>query len=263
MSDEIKAGRLLRYLPAADIKVEVRDAGPPRLQFPASSEAPVDRWFGTEILSHEDGAIRMDRIRAGAVPLLFNHNWADPVGVVDGAAAAGGRLMVDAHLFATERAKEVQAMIEGGLRNVSIGYQLHTLEERGKKGSGEFVARDWEPLEISVVTVPADPSVGIGREKDDAVHAVRVMRTDSTAIPASNVKESIMDQSQSNAAGTPVDIQLGVDHGAQERLRIKTLQMLGRNHNIPADVVDGWVDAGMTGDEAAHRTSRTPRPPSA
>ena len=252
MTDEIKAGRLLRDLPASEIKIEVRDAGPPRLQFPASSELPVDRWFGTEILSHDDGAIRMERIKAGAVPLLFNHDWSDPVGMVDGAATAGGRLMVDAHLFATDRAKEVQAMIEGGLRNVSIGYQLHELEERGKKGSGEFVARDWEPLEISVVTVPADPTVGVGREKDDHVSAVRVTRADNPAAAAATEGAHMSDQ-QTAAAAQSADITLGVDHGAQERLRIKTLQMLGRNHNIPSDVVDGWIDGGTNGDEAAHK----------
>jgi phage head maturation protease len=52
-------------------------------------------------------------------------------------------------------------MVDGGLRNISIGYQIHSVEEEVK--SSTYTARDWEPMEISIVTVPADPTIGIGR----------------------------------------------------------------------------------------------------
>lgn len=55
-----------------------------------------------------------------------------------------------------------------------------------------------------------------------------------------------------NAEGTP-SVQMGTDHGAMERLRIKTLQMLGRNHSIPQEQVDQWIDGGVDGDAAAHK----------
>jgi len=250
---ELKLGTMRRDMATPDLAVRRDPIAGKRvdLSFSASSEAPVDRWYGTEILSHANGAIRMQRVQTGAVPLLFNHDWADPIGMVDAAHLTDGRMLVDAHLFDTARAQEVATMIDGGLRNVSVGYQIHTMEE--DKKSGAFTARDWEPLEVSVVTVPADTSIGIGRERDDQVHTVRILRADNTATPAATPKGSQMSEQQTAAAGANADIQLGVDHGAQERLRIKTLQSLGRNHAIPADVVDGWIDAGTSGDEAAHK----------
>src|SRR6266540_2644086 len=127
MSDELKLGRLLRDLPAA--KIELRKSNgvdvATTLSFSASSETPIERWFGTEILSHDKGAIRMDRINGGAVPLLFNHDWSDPIGMIDAGRTEDSRLVVDAHIFATARAKEIETMVEGGLRNVSIGYKIH------------------------------------------------------------------------------------------------------------------------------------------
>ena len=62
-----------------------KDGDVTRLTFSLSSETPVERWFGKEVLSHAKGAIRMDRIKSGAMPLLFNHDWNDPVGMIDDA----------------------------------------------------------------------------------------------------------------------------------------------------------------------------------
>jgi HK97 family phage prohead protease len=103
----------------------------------------------------------MDRMNGGAAPLLFNHNWNDPVGMIDGARLKDGRLWVDAHFFDTDRAKEVAAMVEGGMRNVSIGYELYEVTEDTK--ANRYTATDWGVLEVSFATVPADPSVGVGR----------------------------------------------------------------------------------------------------
>jgi HK97 family phage major capsid protein/HK97 family phage prohead protease len=249
---EIKAGRLQRDFPSAQIEVKANGDMASALRFPASSEAPVDRWFGTEVLIHDQKSIRMDRMTKGAVPLLFNHDWGDPIGMVDLGAVRDKRLWVDAHLFKTERAKEVEAMIAGGLRNVSIGYQLHTLEE--DKKAGIYRGTDWELLEVSVVTIPADPSVGLGRDSNEVVTPVRVIADGSqTALPAESKGNSMESNAQAASAGASVDVQMGTDHSAQERLRIKTLQALGRNHNIPQDQVESWIDSGATADDAAHK----------
>ena len=132
--DAFKAGRMQRDFDGADIEVKANADAGSALRFPASSEASVERWFGTEVLIHDQKSIRMDRMSKGAVPLLFNHDWSDPIGMVDLGAVRDKRLWVDAHMFKTDRAKEVEVMIAGGLRNVSIGYQLHTVEEVKKNG---------------------------------------------------------------------------------------------------------------------------------
>ena len=50
-----------------------------------SSESPVERSFGIEILDHESSSVRMDRLKNGA-PLLWNHNRDEMIGVVDSAS---------------------------------------------------------------------------------------------------------------------------------------------------------------------------------
>jgi HK97 family phage prohead protease len=174
MSDDLKAPLLGRDGMGIAIEVRKEEDKTVRLSFPASSEAPVERWFGEEVLSHDKKSIRMDRINRGAMPVLFNHNWDEPIGIVDGARIENNRLVVDAHLFATARAQEIAAMVEGGLRNVSIGYRLHVVEE--DKKAARFTATDWEPFEVSIVTVPADPSVGIGRQLGGDEFEVRMVR---------------------------------------------------------------------------------------
>jgi len=168
MTDQARP-RLVRDFMSTTIECREQD-GRKTFSFPASSETPVERYYGAEVLSHANGAIRMGRIEGGAAPLLFNHDWSDPVGMITAGRVKDGRLVVDAQFFDTARAKDVQAMIDGGLRNVSIGYEIRKLEDRSKEK--KYVAIDWEPLEISIVTVPADPSVGIGREHESAFAAI-------------------------------------------------------------------------------------------
>lgn len=173
MSD-MQLPRLARDFNAAGITATRADDGRVTLEFPASSDIEVERWWGTEVLSHDKESVRMERIDGKAAPLLFNHNWDDPVGMIDSGTLKDGRLYVTANLFDTARAKEVQAMIDGGLRNVSIGYEIHTMEEEPKKQ--RFTATSWTPLEVSIVTIPADPSVGIGRSAEESTKPVRITR---------------------------------------------------------------------------------------
>lgn len=207
MTDQIKVGRLARdFGSAAPIEVRRKDGERVSLSFPASSETPVERFFGTEVLSHKPGAVRMDRLTGGAAPLLFNHSWDDPVGMVEGARLEGGRLVVDARMFSTARGLEVLAMVEQGLRNVSIGYEIEEMTEDSKRGV--YTATRWTPLEVSVVTVPADASVGVGRAGDAEPKPVRVVRAapnQEPVAPATFAKESTVDESKNAATGTNVE----------------------------------------------------------
>ena len=130
--------------------------------FPFSSEQPVARYFGNEILSHEKGAADLSRLNDGA-PLLFNHNPDRVIGVVERAyiddekRRGYARVRFSRNEFAQEILRDVKDRI---IRNVSFGYAINKMEERG---SGEFVATSWSPTEISAVAIPADASVGFDR----------------------------------------------------------------------------------------------------
>ena len=135
--------------------------------FPFSSEQPVARYFGNEILSHEKGAADLSRLNDGA-PLLFNHNPDRVIGVVERAyiddekRRGYARVRFSRNEFAQEVLRDVR---DGIIRNVSFGYAIDKMEERS---SGEFVATSWTPTEVSAVAIPADQTVGFGRSLSES-----------------------------------------------------------------------------------------------
>lgn len=163
----------VRTAEISSVQVRKTDDGVTRFSMSLSSEYPVDRFWGTEILSHDKGAVRLDRAKSGAMPLLWNHNADDPVGMVDGCSISGKRLMIEGTFFTTQRAQDVAAMVAGGLRNVSVGYRIHAVEENVDED--QFTVTDWEPYEGSIAPVPADPTVGNGRAAGEA-YEVRHIR---------------------------------------------------------------------------------------
>lgn len=254
-TDEIKVGRLARDFSAGADFTATRaadDAKRVTLSFPASSEAPVERWFGTEVLSHEAKAIRMDRLQAGAAPLLFNHDWSDPVGMINGARVKDGRLYVDATMFSTARAQEVATMVEQGLRNVSIGYEIEELTEDPKRAV--FTATRWSPLEVSVVTIPADPGVGIGRGQDESqLKPVRMVRAVThPAAPAAFTGEPIMAETQNAAGNAAVDPKIVIteDHSQRQTpLQMEQSRKTGIRNLCAANKLDEryaahWIETG-------------------
>ncbi len=151
--------------------LRVEESTDETLTFSFSSEAPVDRWFGREILVHEEGAMDLSRMNDGA-PWLWNHERNTVLGVVE-----KGWLGDDRRLYSTvrwspnttERGSEEwkrRQDIEAGItRNVSFAYEILKVEER--KGDPAFYVTEWNVLEVSSVSVPADQTVGLGRAMDD------------------------------------------------------------------------------------------------
>ena len=123
-----------------------------------SSTAPVPRAFGLEVLSHAAGAADLSRLNNSA-PLLFNHDPSDILGVVQSARIAGGKGRATVRFGKDERGEwAMQQAADGVLVNVSFTYCVNEYDELP---DGQFIARKWEALEISLVTVPADNSVGM------------------------------------------------------------------------------------------------------
>lgn len=134
-----------------------------------SSEIEVERYFGIEILDHAPESVRLGRLEGGAA-LLVNHNWDDQVGVVESVsidADRRGRAVV--RFGKGARASEVwQDVVDGIRRHVSVGYFIHGYEVTEREAMPPIIrVTDWEPYEISLVSVPADPSVGVGRSLEN------------------------------------------------------------------------------------------------
>jgi HK97 family phage major capsid protein len=139
------------------------------LTFSFSSEAPVERFFGREILLHEQGAMDLSRLNDGA-PWLWNHERGVVLGVVEKAWLGDDRRLYSTVRWSpntTERGTEEYRRrndIEAGIvRNVSFAYSIDDLEERA---DGFYVTK-WRALEVSSVSVPADQTVGLGRALED------------------------------------------------------------------------------------------------
>ena len=131
-----------------------------------SSEMSVDRGWGIEILDHSPESIDMEFIGSGRAPLLVDHEMADQVGVVEQIALGTDRVARAVVRFGkSARAEEIWQDVKDGIRsNVSVGYVINEMVSDGKKGDREiFRATRWMPLEISIVSIPADTSVGVGR----------------------------------------------------------------------------------------------------
>ncbi len=153
-SEQYKRSCSFRFKPVED--------GVRTLPAAFSSEVTVKRWFGSERLLHTDKAINMQRAAEG-LPLLFNHDTSKPIGRAENIQLVDGVLRGDVTFSENQLAEEVFKDVKGQfLRDISIGYQI----EKYKDVAGGIEAQRWLPYEVSIVTVPADTSVGINRNHE-------------------------------------------------------------------------------------------------
>lgn len=131
-----------------------------------ASELPYERWWGIEVLDLKNESVRMDRLKSGA-PLLVGHDTADQVGVVESCEITlDKKLRIKARFGRSQRAEEIfQDVLDGIRRNTSVGYIIHDLVmEKQEEDVCTYRVTDWEPYEGSIVPIPADPTVGVGRD---------------------------------------------------------------------------------------------------
>jgi HK97 family phage major capsid protein/HK97 family phage prohead protease len=142
---------------------EFAEAEDRTLEFPFASEMPVERYFGMEVLSMDEKAMDLSRLNDGA-PLLYQHDADRIVGVVERAYIKDKRGYAKVKLANNELGREMQDLVKDGIiRNVSFGYRINDMEEDKSTKPVTYRATSFQPFEISLVTVPADQTVGIGR----------------------------------------------------------------------------------------------------
>jgi HK97 family phage major capsid protein/HK97 family phage prohead protease len=150
------------------VEVEATDEDDRRVRMSLSSEEPVERSFGMEILEHTEEAIDMSRIASGNAPLLKDHDMTAQIGIVEEAYLdrAERKLRAVVRFGKSALAREVYEDVKDGVvRNVSIGYIVKNMEQRGNNGT--VMVNQWTPYEASIVAVPADNvGAGIGRSAE-------------------------------------------------------------------------------------------------
>ena len=138
-----------------------------------SSEEPVQRRFGYEVLGHAEDEIDMDFMASGRSPLLLDHDASKQIGVVEEFAIdpENKRTVARVRFSKNRMADEVFEDVKDGIRqNISVGYQVNSMQKEDEEREGVPVYRvnSWSPLEVSAVSVPADQSrlVGFARAKE-------------------------------------------------------------------------------------------------
>lgn len=168
-------GSLQRSLSDCSIRAMEGEGNERKFILSFSSEEPYERWWGVEVLSHAEGAMDLTRLNSiGCV--LYNHNRDKVIGKVLRAWVENDRGNAEIE-FDTDAESETiyQKVKSGTLKGVSVGYRVTNWEEvAANKTSvdGRFagpcdIATRWEPFEISIVSVPADPTVGVGRSQEE------------------------------------------------------------------------------------------------
>lgn len=165
--DDFRPNRFMN----AEIRMIEGEGNERKFELSFSSEEPYSRWYGVEILDHSGNCVNLDRLTNIGV-VLFNHKRDSVIGRVERVWIENNRGKAVIEFDDDDESEIIRKKVERGtLKGVSVGYSVDVWEEvaAGKKSSdGRFtgpcyIAKNWMPLEISIVSVPADATVGVGR----------------------------------------------------------------------------------------------------
>jgi HK97 family phage major capsid protein len=183
------------------------------------------------VLDHSSKSIRANRLEDGA-PLLLEHDPEKHIGVIESVSIGDDRVARASVRFgnsalAQETFQDVQ---DGVKRHISVGYVIHEVRKETQDDREIYRATDWEPLEISWVSIPADHSVGLGR---------------SQTLSNSEVVQEATITIMSDSDTPKVDVQ---DVRATEMARIKDIESLGQDHENVA-MARKFINEGNSVDE--------------
>jgi phage head maturation protease len=254
MSEHQKRSVLGNYCRETTIDHVDTDSRTVELSF--SSETPYGRWFGDEILCHDEECINLERFNNGLGTVLFNHDRDAVVGHVEKVWLEDNRGKALVRFDTDEQSETIFQKVQSGtLQGVSVGYAIYRYEvledEDTKSTNGRFngpayVVTDWEPLEISIVSVPADATVGVGRSAEE-IHTSIDTQEDNTRMDPKEILKT-----EEEVKSTPVetgitqeDLQKAME---QERKRTSEITALFRDFDVEG--ADEAIVMGVSVDEA-------------
>lgn len=236
-----------------NINVEART-----VELAFSSDVELERWPGiAEKLSHAAGAVDLTRLNDGA-SLLFNHDPDEYIGVVESARIDSdgfGRAVV--RFGKSEDAEEVwQDVQDGILTKVSVGYRIKEvkLTSESEDGPDVYTVTRWQPYEISIVTIPADSSVGIGRNEENTPMKTRNgllwQKPDEGGGAGAPAPAPVTAPASAQAPAAPV-VNIEAERAAgrkDEAARVKAILDAGRSYGMD-EIARAAVESGKSIDE--------------
>lgn len=187
-----------------------------------SSEEPVERSFGSEILDHDSKAIDLSFLSSGRAPLLLDHDPEKQIGVVESVELDGQarRLRAKVRFGKGELAREAFSDVVDGIKaNISVGYSIGKMD-RDRNDKNTYRATSWKPVEASLVSIPADMTVGVGRSSEPSnkpvIKTSFVEENTMSEVDIEAVKAEAQQTAQRNAAQI---VELGSRHNQGEMAR--------------------------------------------
>lgn len=254
MSEHQKRSVLGNYCRETTIDQVDTDSRTVELSF--SSETPYGRWFGDEILCHDEECINLERFNNGLGTVLFNHDRDAVVGHIEKVWLEDNRGKALVRFDTDEQSETIFQKVQSGtLQGVSVGYAINRYEvledEDTKSTNGRFngpayVVTDWEPLEISIVSVPADPTVGVGRSAEE-IHTSIDTQEDNTRMDPKEIlnNEEVKSTEPVETGITQAELQKAME---QERKRTSEITALFRDFDVEG--ADEAIVMGVSVDEA-------------
>ena len=254
MSEHQKRSVLGNYCRETTIDHVDTDSRTVELSF--SSETPYGRWFGDEILCHDEGCINLDRFNDGLGTLLFNHDRDAVVGHIEKVWIEDNRGKALVRFDEDEQSETIFQKVQSGtLQGVSVGYSIkryEVLDEKDSvssngrfKGPDTYVVTDWEPLEISIVSVPADATVGVGRSADEIHTSIDTQEETKSMNGEEILKNEEVKSTPVETGITQEDLQKAME---QERKRTSEITALFRDFDVEG--ADEAIVMGVSVDEA-------------
>lgn len=220
-----------------------------------SSETPYGRWFGDEILCHDEECINLERFNNGLGTVLFNHDRDAVVGHIEKVWLEDNRGKALVRFDTDEQSETIFQKVQSGtLQGVSVGYAINRYEvledEDTKSTNGRFngpayVVTDWEPLEISIVSVPADPTVGVGRSAEEIHTSIDTQEDNTRMDQEENLEVQEVKSAPVETGLTQADLQKAME---QERKRTSEITAMFRDFDVEG--ADEAIVLGKSVEEA-------------
>jgi phage head maturation protease len=201
---------------------EAADTGKRTIPAVLSTEAGVQRGDYTEILLHSSGSIDLSRF---PLPVLVSHDSGQlNIAIAENPAISGGKLRANIRFGESDQAKQIFADVQTGIiTGLSVGYEwLNYVEE-----SQTIKVTRWQPLEVSIVSVPADHNAGFFRSKP--------------------MPESVTNQVDENEN---IDPKILKRAATMERDRINKIREFGKKSRTSQAVIENLITRGVDFAEA-------------
>ena len=188
-----------------------------------SSEQPVSRSFGLEVLDHKRESIDTAFMDSKTAPFLLDHDMSQVIGVVEDFKIdeTAKRTTAVVRFGKGELASEIFEDVKDGIRkNISVGYKVNKMERDSNDIIGDhYRATSWSPMEISSVSIPADQSVlvGVGRKNKQELNFKDIKMSEENKIDSNAIRSEATESAKAEMLKNAKEISaLGKHHGQRD-----------------------------------------------